>query len=924
MKTLTEHIRLVVGARLRAMLRLPAMLRLRAMLRLPAMGRGKSPASGLLPCAAPLSCSPFLLLPLFLLLVPAARAQWQSTTYNLKGGWNSIYLHGEATYATIDTLFAERTEIIAIWRWNPNPSQIQFSSSSLVPTAGTPEWSVWTRGGSANTLTTLSGQAAYLVQCSGAATDAYSVPIVQKVLPPRSTWVRNGANFLGFPTRLTGSYPTLANYFATFPVAIATNSKIYRYEGGALGASNPVQVFSTVSETVDRTQAYWFESAIVGNFYAPLEVSPSNLEGLIYGRNGSLISVRVRNRTAAPVNLTVAPVTSTAAPVGQDQVTAAVPLTYRTFDTATAAYVFTPVTTAIGVVVGPQSTVELFFGVNRAQMTGATDALYASLLRFTEGGNLMDVYLPVSARVTSLSGLWIGDVAVSNVLNQTPAQRFVVDVTRTVPSPVTLTGGRGSGATATATLGGGALITLAVTNGGSGYTAAPTVSFSGGGGSGATATATILGGVVTGLIVDNGGSNYTSAPTVVLSSGGGTGATATAAVSVRRPLTALTVTNGGSGYTVAPAVVLSGGGGTGATATATISGGVVTGFTVANGGSNYTSAPSVSLAIGTGATATATVVSGAVTALTVTSGGSNYTTAPIVAVSGGTGAIATATLVNGSVTGFTITNGGSGYAPTVTSETGALAVQGASATLVPLRLPVGIGGALTYQWKKDGQAIADATASSLVLSSADQTASGAFGSTTPRSFPLRVILHVDDAGTARLLSHVFMGKLAAAPNNLGLCTLEAALKQDEKARAQRFTSAHLPLDTVVGSGTGSVGLGQTLERSIFIPHNAPTNPYVHTYHPDHDNRNARFDGPVSAGIESPAITRAFSFAFTTTPPSGTSSQGWGSSVIGGNYTEILSGIRKARLPDGTTTQSVTVSGTFVLRRVSELGSLTTN
>ena len=877
MKTLTEHIRLVVGARLRAMLRLPAMPRLRAML------RGKSPASGLLPCAAPLSCSPFLLLPLFLLLVPAARAQWQSTIYNLKGGWNSIYLHGEATYATIDTLFADRTEIIAIWRWNPNPSQIQFSSSSLVPTAGTPEWSVWTRGGSANTLTTLSGQAAYLVQCSGAATDAYSVPIVQKVLPPRSTWVRNGANFLGFPTRLTSSYPTLANYFATFSVAIATNSKIYRYEGGALGASNPVQVFSTVSETVDRTQAYWFESAIVGNFYGPLEVSPSNLEGLIYGRNGSLISVRVRNRTAAPVNLTVAPVTSTAAPVGQDRVTAAVPLTYRTGDNVTEPYVFTPVTTAIGVVVGPQSKVELFFGVNRAQMTGATDALYASLLRFTEGGNLMDVYLPVSARVTSLSGLWIGDVAVSNVLNQTPAQRFVVDVTRTV-QPVTLTGGSGSGATATATLGGWALTALTVANGGSGYTVAPAVVLSGGGGTGATATATVSG----------------------------------------RSLTALTVTYGGSDYTAAPTVSLSGGGGTGATATATLSGGVVTGFTVANGGSNYTSAPSVSLAIGTGATATATVSGGAVTALTVTSGGSNYTTAPIVAVSGGTGAIATATLVNGSVTGFTITNGGSGYAPTVTSETGALAVQGASATLVPLRLPVGIGGALTYQWKKDGQAIADATASSLVLSSADQTASGAFGSTTPRSFPLRVILHVDDAGTARLLSHVFMGKLAAAPNNLGLCTLEAALKQDEKARAQRFTSAHLPLDTVVGSGSGSVGLGQTLERSIFIPHNAPTNPYVHTYHPDHDNRNARFDGPVSAGIESPAITRAFSFAFTTTPPSGTSSQGWGSSVIGGNYTEILSGIRKARLPDGTTTQSVTVTGTFVLRRVSELGSLTTN
>ena len=47
-------------------------------------------------------------------------------------------------------------------------------------------------------------------------------------------------------------------------------------------------------------------------------------------------------------------------------------------------------------------------------------------------------------------------------------------------------------------------------------------------------------------------------------------------------------------------------------------------------------------------------------------------------------------------------------------------------------------------------------------------------------------------------------------------------------------------------------------------------------------------------------------------------------MIGGNYSETLSGIRKSRLPDGTTSSSVTVTGTFVLRRVSELGSITTN
>ncbi len=570
------------------------------------------------------SSSAFLRLLTFTLtftLTPLAFSQWQSTTYTLKGGWNSIYLHGDATHATIDALFASHTQIKAVWRWNPNPNQVQFSSSTLIPTNGTPEWSVWDRNGTANTLLALTGPAAYLIECTGAVTDIISVPIVQKVLPPRSTWVRNGANLLGFPARLNGTYPTMSAYFATFPVAVATNTKIFKYAGGPLGPANPIQAFDPSTEQLDRNQAYWFEAAVVSNFYAPLEITPSNLDGLHYGRNGSLITVRVRNRTAGTVTLTIAPANSATAPVGQDQVTAAVPLTRRTFNTTSNAFEFTAVTGAFNTTLAPQSSVELSFGVDRAQITGATNALYASLLRFTDSGNLLDVYLPVRARVTSLSGLWIGDVAVNGVQSHVP---------------------------------------------------------------------------------------------------------------------------------------------------------------------------------------------------------------------------------------------------------------------------------------------------------------GLTGTTTSRPFSLRVLLHVDDSGTARLLSHVFMGKLAAAPHPVGICTLESALKQDEKLNARRFAAAHLPLDTVLSSGSGSVALGQTLVRTLSLPYNAPTNPYVHTYHPDHDNRNARFDGSLAAGIESPDIVRTCSFAFTATPPAGTSTQGWGSSVIGGNYSETVTGIRKAKTSTGTTTNSVTATGTFVLRRVSELGSITIN
>lgn len=72
----------------------------------------------------------------------------------------------------------------------------------------------------------------------------------------------------------------------------------------------------------------------------------------------------------------------------------------------------------------------------------------------------------------------------------------------------------GYGATATATISGGAVTAITVTNGGGNYTSAPTITITGGGGTGATVTATVSGGVVTGFTGLSGGSGYTSVPTV--------------------------------------------------------------------------------------------------------------------------------------------------------------------------------------------------------------------------------------------------------------------------------------------------------------------------------------------------------------------------------------------------------------------------
>ena len=77
-----------------------------------------------------------------------------------------------------------------------------------------------------------------------------------------------------------------------------------------------------------------------------------------------------------------------------------------------------------------------------------------------------------------------------------------------------------------------ALTGVKVVNGGSDYTSVPTVVVSGGGGTGATATAAIAAGKVLAITVTSLGSGYTTTPTITVSGGGGSGASAIPIVAI--------------------------------------------------------------------------------------------------------------------------------------------------------------------------------------------------------------------------------------------------------------------------------------------------------------------------------------------------------------------------------------------------------
>lgn len=152
--------------------------------------------------------------------------------------------------------------------------------------------------------------------------------------------------------------------------------------------------------------------------------------------------------------------------------------------------------------------------------------------------------------------------------------------------------------------GAGQIASAEITTGGQSYVSTPTVTLSGGGGTGAQASA-VLYKLVAGVSVSNGGTNYTTAPAVAFSGGGGTGAAATCALAGTAVGTVYMV-SGGSGYTGTPSVSFSGGGGTGASGTASTDTRVGE-VRITHAGSGYTAAPTVSFSGGSPAHSAAAV-----------------------------------------------------------------------------------------------------------------------------------------------------------------------------------------------------------------------------------------------------------------------------------------------------------------------------
>jgi hypothetical protein len=170
-------------------------------------------------------------------------------------------------------------------------------------------------------------------------------------------------------------------------------------------------------------------------------------------------------------------------------------------------------------------------------------------------------------------------------------------------------------------------------------------------------------------------------------------------------------------------------------------------------------------------------------------------------------------------------------------------------------------------------------------------------------FKMRLIVHVDYLGQARLLQQAVLA-WDAAETNYAIFASATNLPENVK-QISRINSAAFPLMAPqLLEGT----LYTALTGTVTLAFDDPVNPFLHRYHPMHDNKDWDFV-PYTNAVETYTVERSIELeAITIT----NSAHPAAVDTAAGIYRETLSGLRA---------QDIKVEGAFYLKRISMEGEL---
>ena len=352
---------------------------------------------------------------------PIAKAQWQTQTFPLQPGWNPIYLHVDATHASISSLVGDLA-IDEIWLWSPSVNEAQFVLSPDAPSGSKSRWIEWrsTLGDASSKLKSLIPNAAYLVKLQEGAV-ATDWDLKGKPVPPQYNWTTSGLNFVGFPVNPSASW-NLESYFLKAENFLSS-ATFFDYTTGNLGRSNPAKVFGKRTTALTRGRAYWVDTGKDFNqFYGPFQVSLQNFKGFQFGTDVQSSRLRLRNMTRSPLTIRLSTLAGESSPEGEasegDIQSAFMIRTNLDGETQRYAFEACPCTD-VEVVLDPRGTagqqVEVVVGLRRANLEGVPGSVSSGIFRIEDALSQSRVDVPIRAEKGAFQGLWVGQASVHKV-----------------------------------------------------------------------------------------------------------------------------------------------------------------------------------------------------------------------------------------------------------------------------------------------------------------------------------------------------------------------------------------------------------------------------------------------------------------------------------------------------------------------------
>ena len=201
-------------------------------------------------------------------------------------------------------------------------------------------------------------------------------------------------------------------------------------------------------------------------------------------------------------------------------------------------------------------------------------------------------------------------------------------------------------------------------------------------------------------------------------------------------------------------------------------------------------------------------------------------------------------------------------------------------------------------------------------------------------FRFRILIHVDAAGQVRLLKEVIqMWKegttkpdsefpdlsVVDEPGRFVLLTDPSLIPDYEGAAMRDGVPVGLRISTVAYDFfepddtelvlNGAMAPDGQLTTALYVNRDGPTNPFKHTYHPDHDNLDAQFLNPAN---EAYGLLRFLTLTFSPDHPTDRPPAGWGSNRLGAVYEEEIYGLHR---------KAITVEGLVLFTRIAATAQL---